>query len=293
MQPLTRTLLAAATGGLLAAAPAAAAPAPHAFKLPPGFSAEAMTAHDGALYVGSQVNGEVLRIDVRTGEQTIAVLGRRGVHSNGIRFAGNRIVVAGGTTGRIFIYDAHDGAPVKTYDVHGGFVNGVGIRGRIAYATDTIRHVVYAFPASGRGAVRTITLGGSYRPNALDLDGIIPAGNGLLTGQYGTGILYRVDPATNAATTVDLGGATVATDDGLLLSGRRLYVAENSGHIAEVQLNAAMTAGKVVKTLPAKRLRDPVDVARIAGRLYVLNAHSPQQPARPTDRDEIVDLGKV
>ncbi len=294
MRLTNRTILTAAASLALAAVPAAtAAAAPKALKLPAGFSPEAMTAHDGALYVGSQVDGEVLRVDPQTGEQTIAVQGRKGVHSNGIRFADGTIVVAGGTTGKIYLYSAHDGAPLRTYDVHGGFVNGVGIVGHTAYLTDTLRHVVYAVSTSGRGGVRTIAPTGDFKPNPLDLDGIIPAGGGqLLTGQYGTGILYKLNPSTGVARQLDLGGRSVATDDGLLLTGNSLYVAENSGHVQKLTLNASRTTGTIVKTLPPKRLSDAVDVAKIDGHLWVLNIHNPRTATAKTV-DEIVDLGTV
>jgi sugar lactone lactonase YvrE len=292
MRLINRSLLTAAAGMTLVAAPAAHAATAKTLHLPAGFSAEAMTAHDGALYVGSQIDGTVLRVDVKTGEQTTAVLGRPGVHSNGIRFADGRIIVAGGTTGKIYVYSAHDGKPVRTYDVKGGFVNGVGVLGHTAYATDTLKHVIYALPTSGRGAVRTIAPTGDFKPNPFDLDGIIPAGGQLLSGQYGTGILYKIDPRTGVARTVDLGRATVPTNDGMMRNGRHLYIAENRGKVQEVQLNGSLTAGKIVKTIPRTRLRNPVDVARIDGHLWVLNANNPQRP-KPTDVDDIIDLGGV
>lgn len=292
MSFLRSSILATLAGLAVVAAPAGAATRPSAIALPPGFSAEAMTAHDGALYVGSQRDGEIRRIDVRSGEQTVLVSGRAGRHSNGLRFAGGRLIVAGGTTGRIYVYDALTGAPVATHDVHGGFVNAVGVLGRTAYVTDTLRHVIYALPASGTGAVRTITLSGDWTPNALDLDGIIPARGRLLTGQYGTGKLFTFAPATGVAHAVDLHGATVPTNDGLLLEGRRLYIAENSGKVQEVALSADLSSGRIVKTIPHRRLRNPVDVARIDGHLYVLNADG-QRGDRAKMVDQIIDLGRV
>ncbi|HEY4276813.1 MAG TPA: hypothetical protein VGM91_01265 [Conexibacter sp.] len=291
MRFIPRSLLAACAVIAFVAAPAHAAARPTSFALPPGFSAEAMTDHNGALYVGSQADGSVLRVDVRTGEQTVLVPGHSGRHANGLRFAGKRLIVAGGTTGKIYVYNALTGRDVATHDVHGGFVNGVGILGKTAYATDTIKHVVYALPTSGVGAVRTITLTGDWTPDAFDLDGIIPAGRELLTGQYGTGKLFTVDAATGVSHAVQ--GVSVPTNDGLFLKGRTLFVAENSGKVQEVALNADMTAGRVVKTLPKHRLRDPTDVAVIGGRLYVLNPHNPQRRAPPTARDQILDLGKA
>ena len=40
-------------------------------------------------------------------------------------------------------------------------------------------------------------------------------------------LLFRVDPATGVATTVDLGGADAPNGDGLLVIGRTLYVVQN------------------------------------------------------------------
>lgn len=313
MSHVTRPTVLAVAGVLAIAAPAAAhGGAPHlapkashhgghghgqttrpaSIDLPAGFSSEAFTAHGRALYVGSQIDGRILRVDVKTGKQRVVVPGRPGVHANGLRFAGRTIVAAGGTTGKISIYDTRTGAVVRDYDVQGGFVNGVGILGRTAYVTDTIKHVIYAVPADGRGEVRTIAPSGDFIPDALDLDGIIPSGRGqLITGQYGTGKLFTIDAATGAAKLIDLGGATVPKDDGLLLEGRRLYVAQNSGTVTEIVLNRAHTAGKVVASFPAQPLRNPVDVARVDGDLYVLNANNPQEP-KPTDVDQILDLGR-
>lgn len=265
---------------------------PASIDLPAGFSSEAFTEHGGALYVGSQIDGRILRVDVRTGAQRVVVPGRAGVHTNGIRVAGRTIVAAGGTTGRISIYDTRTGDVVRDHDVQGGFVNGVAVLGRTAYLTDTLKHVIYAVPTDGKGEVRTIAPTGDFAPADLDLDGIVPAGHGqLLTGQYGTGIFYTVDAGTGVAHRIDLGGATLPTNDGLLLEGRRLYVAQNNGKVTEVLLSHDLSRGSVVATFPATALRNPVDVARVGGHLYVLNANDPQNP-KPTDIDQILDLGR-
>jgi len=263
---------------------------PASIDLPAGFSAEAFTAHGGSIYVGSQVDGRILRVNVRTGAQRLVVPGREGVHTNGIRIAGRTIVAAGGTTGKISLYDKRTGDPIRDYDVQGGFVNGVAVLGRTAYATDTLKHVLYAVPLDGRGDARTIALGGDFVPAELDLDGIVPAGHGqLLTGQYGTGLLFTVDPRTGVARKIDLGGATLPKNDGLLLEGRTLRVALNSGTVATVKLDRGLTSGRVVGSVPATPLRNPVDVARAGGRIYVLNANDPQYPM-PTDVDQILTL---
>ncbi len=295
MSPIRSTAVAAAAVAAAVAAPTAASA--KTLTLPAGFSAEAMTAHNGALYVSSQTSGEVRRIDTRSGEQTVLVAGRSGWRGNGLRFAGNsRLIVAGGTNGAIDVYNARDGSLVRRHQVAGaGFLNGVAVQGGTAYVTDTLRHVVYALPTSGKGSVRTIRPGGDFTPHELDLDGIVPAGPGtLLTGQYGSGKLFAFSTKTGATRQVTL-NASLPTNDGLALRGRTLFVAENRGKVEVVRLGAGLTSGRVVKTVPRGKLRNPVDVALIGGHLWVLDGHAPgADPARTARQvDRIIDLGRL
>ena len=72
-----------------------------------------------------------------------------------------------------------------------------------------------------------------------------PDGRALLIIQSVTGLLFRVDPSTGIATKVDLGGALLTAGDGLLLSGRTLFVVQNRlNQVAVVRLNSAGTAGR-------------------------------------------------
>jgi sugar lactone lactonase YvrE len=295
MSPIRSTAVAAVA--IVAAASAAPATA-KTITLPAGFSAEAMTAHDGALYVSSQTSGEVRRVDTRSGKQTVLVPGRSGERGNGLRFApGHRLIVAGGTARTIDVFDSRSGRLIRRHTVPGaGFLNGVAVQGKTAYVTDTLTHLIHALPTSGKGTVRTIRPGGDFTPNRLDLDGIIPARAGtLLTGQYGSGKLYAFSTRTNATRQVRL-NARLPTNDGLALRGRTLFVAENRGKVQVVRLNAALTSGRVVKTVPRGRsLRNPVDLALVGGHLWVLDGHVPgADPARTARQvDRIVDLGRL
>ncbi|MDO8189135.1 SMP-30/gluconolactonase/LRE family protein [Conexibacter sp. JD483] len=294
MSPIRSTAVTAAA--LIAAASAAPASA-KTITLPAGFSAEAMTAHRGALFVSSQTSGEVRRIDPRSGQQTVLVKGRRGNRGNGLRFAGdNRLIVAGGTNGKIDVYDGRSGRLIRRHSVPGaGFLNGVAVQGKTAYVTDTLTHLIHALPTSGRGTVRTIRPGGDFTPDRLDLDGIILARPGwLLTGQYGSGKLFAFSTKTGATRQVTL-NASLPTNDGLALRGRTLFVAENRGKVQVVRLSADLASGRVTQTLPrGRRLRNPVDLALIGGHLWVLDGHVPgDDPARTARQvDRIIDLGR-
>ncbi len=151
MSPIRSTAVAAVA--IVAAASAAPATA-KTITLPAGFSAEAMTAHDGALYVSSQTSGEVRRVDTRSGKQTVLVPGRSGERGNGLRFApGHRLIVAGGTARTIDVFDSRSGRLIRRHTVPGaGFLNGVAVQGKTAYVTDTLTHLIHALPTSGKGS---------------------------------------------------------------------------------------------------------------------------------------------
>ena len=295
MSPIRSTAVAAAAVAAAVALPTAASA--KTITLPAGFSAEAMTAHRGALYVSSQTSGEVRRIDTRSGRQTVLVKGRAGERGNGLRFApGNRLIVAGGTAGTIDVFDSRSGRLVRRHEVPGaGFLNGVAVQGKTAYVTDTLTHLIHALPTSGRGEVRAIRPGGDFTPNRLDLDGIVPARAGtLLTGQYGSGKLFAFSTRTNATRQVRL-NARLPTNDGLALRGRTLFVAENRGKVQVVRLTADLRRGRVTQTLPrGRRLRNPVDLALVGGHLWVLDGHAPGSDPATVARqvDSIVDLGR-
>ena len=100
-----------------------------------------------------------------------------------------------------------------------------------------------------------------------------PDGDALLVIQSATGLLFRVDPATGDATQVDLGGTLLVNGDGLLLSGRTLFVVQNRlNRVAVVELNSAGTSGEVTQFLTDPRFDVPTTVAAFGNRLYLPNA---------------------
>jgi sugar lactone lactonase YvrE len=151
-----------------------------------------------------------------------------------------------------------------------------------AWFTDSINPVLYKVPLGrhgslpGQDAVETLPLSGDvvFGPG-FNVNGIsrTPDGSALLVVQTNTGTLFRVDPASGVATTVDLGGETVAAGDGILLRGRTLYVVQNVlNQVAVVRLNRAGTQGTVVDHLTDPRFDTPTTVASFGSRLYLPNA---------------------
>ena len=80
--------------------------------------------------------------------------------------------------------------------------------------------------------------------------------------------LYRVDPETGVATEIDLGGASVAMGDGLLLRGRTLYVVRNRvNEVVVIDLAPDLASGTVVETISDPRFRVPTTSRASAARV--------------------------
>src|SRR4051812_4775376 len=84
---------------------AAVAQSPSRIALPDGWQPEGIAAGAGSqLYVGSRPTGAVYRLDARTGRGRVFVRGRTGRAGFGLKAVGGRLWVAGGGTGRVFVY---------------------------------------------------------------------------------------------------------------------------------------------------------------------------------------------
>ena len=128
--------------------------------------------------------------------------------------------------------------------------------------------------------MQTIPLSGAFQLQAgFNANGIdaTPNGRWLVIAQSNTGKLYRVDPRTGVTTELVLAnGATVASADGILLDGRRLYAVERTPqqqfHVVVIAVNRSLTAGRVVRRLADARFDVPTTLDELGRRLYVVNA---------------------
>ena len=89
------------------------------------------------------------------------------------------------------------------------------------------------------------------------------------------------------ATLVDLGGATVANGDGLLVVGHRtLLVVQNQlNQVAVVRLDRGATSGTVTRVITSENFDIPTTVARFGSRLYLPNARFTTTPTPTTTYD--------
>ena len=282
-----------------AAAPARAAePFPDVIDLPNGWLPEGVVTGRGpVIYSGSRADGAIYAADLRTGEGTILVPGAAGRMAVGLGFdeRSNYIYVAGGNTGKAYVYDATTGALVQEYTLTapGTFVNDVIVTRDAAYFTNSNLAEYYRVPIgpggqpAAPGDVETIPLSGDYQQvSGFNANGIeaTPNGKHLIIVNSSAGALYHVEPLTGEATLIDLGGASVSAGDGLLLRGRTLYVVRNRlNQIAVIELAPDLNSGEVVETITNPNFDVPTTVAIFGNALYAVNARFTTPPGPDTE----------
>ena len=278
-----------------------AVPFPESIQLLAGFRPEGIATGDGAtFFVGSLADGAIYRIDLITGQGTIVVAGQPGHISVGLKYDSRSqlLFVAGGPTGKAFVYDANTGATVAEIQLAPApptFINDVVVTREAAYFTDSMRPVLYKVPLAPDGTPvaamsQEIPLGGEFEFvagfNANGIDAV-PNGSLLIIVNSTTGHLYTVDPATGYATLIDLEEGAVSSSvpngDGILLQGKTLYVVQNRlNQIAVVELSNDFSAGEIVDRISSTSFDVPTTIAAFGDALYVVNARFTTPPTPTT-----------
>lgn len=298
---------AATAGAVLAGSagpPAAAAtrPRPTVIRLPDGFRPEGITTDGPYAYLGSLGDGSLYRADLRTGEGAILSAGP-GTPSVGLKADHRgRLFVAGRAEGARVV-DARTGRILARYALTTAaptFANDVFLTPRTAWFTDSYQPALHALPLGRHGAlphagdVVALPLSGDWSQapgEVVNANGITrtPDGSALLVVQSGAGGLHRVNPRTGVTRLVDLGDAAPLTNgDGLLLTGRTLYVVQNRQNAVDVfRLAADGRRGVFLRRLTDPLFDVPTTVAAHRGRLYLPNARFTTTPTPATTYDVI------
>jgi hypothetical protein len=273
---------------------------PSTISLPNGFRPEGIVTGRGpVIYSGSLADGAIFAASLVTGRGRVLVPGVAGRVAVGLSFdpRTNYIYAAGGPTGMAHVHDAGSGRTVASFTLTteaSRFVNDVIVTPSAAYFTDSFRPVLYKLPL-GRGgrlpaaaAVEEVALSGDFTfvPGAFNANGIeaTPSGRTLIIVHSSLGVLYRVNPGTGEARLIDLGGASVANGDGLLLEGRTLFVVQNQqNQVAAVRLDARLESGEVERVLTDPRLDVPTTAASFGPLLYAVNARFSTPPTPETE----------
>ncbi len=284
------------------AAVAALAAFPQVIQLPKGFQPEGIEIGRGTtFYVGSVANGAIYRGDLRTGTGSIFIAGATGKAATGIELdKRNRLFVAGAGTGKAYVYDARTGQSIRTYDFATAptFINDAVATRTGVYFTDSNKAVIYRIPIGAGGALgnaQTIPLTGDFQlGSGFNLNGIDATANGktLIAVQSNTGKLFRIDPSTGATREISLAGENVQNGDGILLTGRTLYVVQNQNNqVAVIALSGNLSSGRVITRLTDPDFKVPTTIDDHGRRLYAVNARF--GVANPSQADfQVVQLFK-
>jgi sugar lactone lactonase YvrE len=284
---------------------------PETIRLPDGFRPEGIAIQGNTFYVGSIPTGAVVRGNLRTGQVDPFVPGVEGgtKAAIGMKVHRGRLWVAGGPTGKGFVYSARTGDPIATYQLTATtptFVNDVIVTRTAAWFTDSRNQFLYRVPVGPGGQpgtqaqVQAIPLTGAiaatWVPGQFNTNGIdaTPNGETLVIVQSVAGKLFTVTPQ-GATAEIALSGLddSVENGDGILLDGKTLYVVQNQlNRIAVIELAPRLGSGRIVRYITAPNRFDvPTTIAEHGNRLYAPNARFTTPPTATT-RYDVVQVKK-
>jgi sugar lactone lactonase YvrE len=293
MRRITLLTVWTAVAAILLAAPlGAAGQFPERIALPDGFGPEGIAiGKQATFYVGSIPTGAIYRGNLRTGEGSVFIPGAAtGRAAIGVEFDHGLLFVAGGGTGKGFVYSARSGDLLATHTFFTPtapgqtFVNDVAVARGGAYFTDSRRPFLYRV---GEDGVTAIPLSGDvvYDPAVNNANGIeaTPDGKTLIIVQSNTGKVFTVDPESGRTDEIVL-NENVERGDGLLLDGRTLYVVQNTfNKIAVIRLERDLASGMVTTHLTDPDFDVPTTIDEFGNRLYAVNARFTTPPTPETD----------
>lgn len=270
---------------------ASAGQLPDRIALPDGSQPEGLAiTNRGKFYTGSLADGTIWVGDVQTGDVKRLVPGGAGRVAVGVEVRGRFVWVAGGDTGMAWVF-RRSGDLVRTYRFEpGGFVNDVVVTRRAAYFTDSLEPYLYRVPIddgrpSGQGRVEALPLRGDlvfedgFNANGIDR---VPGTSMFVVVQTNTGELFAVRPSGRTRE-IDLGGADVASGDGVLVIDHVAYVVQNFlNTVAKVRLSDDLSSGRVVSRTSDPDFDVPTSIDTYRGALYLVNARFTTTPEPDT-----------
>ena len=240
-----------------------------------------------SFFVGATGDGTIYRgrLHNRTLRPFIAVDPAAGRSAIGMEAVGNKLYVAGGATGKVFVYRIGNRSLIGEFDTGaGGFLNDLVVtpRGHV-YITDSFRPILWHItPAQLRARAGTssgITLSPqiTYIAGAFNLNGIEWfTERTLLAIQSSTGLMYRISldrAAPGGRTITQLAAPPVPGGDGLIWDrGRLVVVAGDPAALTFFALKSDLSEGVITRVRSDPALRGPSTVAFARWRYLVVNA---------------------
>ncbi len=279
----------------------AAQPEPNSYVLPgDAVFPEGVTVDESAntFYVGSTTDGTLFTGNIDTGKVSVFAESTQPT-AIGMALNAGRLVVAGGDSGNVYVYNAQTGELLETLntpETDSTFLNDVAFTpSGDAFVTDSQRPVLFKIPGTsgmsgnaaggvgtggaGEGAGIEAWLEFSGTPltyqEGFNLNGIASTSDGqyLIVVQSNTGKLFRINIKTKEVTEIDLGGDTLMAGDGILLDGQTLFVTRNSaGLIVPVTLADDYSSGTLGEGFGDPSFIYPTTIAKAGDTLLVVNS---------------------
>jgi sugar lactone lactonase YvrE len=262
---------------------------PERIALPDGFRPEGIAiGKRGTFYVGSIPTGAIYRGDLKTGQGAVFIPSADGRAAIGVELDHGRLFVAGGPTGKGFVYSARSGALLATHTFFTPtadgqtFVNDVVAARGGAYFTDSRRPFLYRVGRGGATAIPLtgdIVYGAGNNANGIDTT---PNGKTLIIVQSNVGKLFTVNRNTGLTREIRL-NEPVVNGDGIHLEGRLLYVVQNRDNkVAVVRLARSLRTGTVTMHVTDPDFDVPTTIDEFGKRLYAVNARFTTPPTPDT-----------
>ncbi|GGP81382.1 gluconolaconase [Saccharothrix coeruleofusca] len=212
----------------------------------------------------------------------------------GMKITRDRLVVAGGTTGKVFVYSTRTGQLLHVFDsgARDGLVNDVAIAPNgDAYITDSFRPVLYRITAAqlanrqiDQPLETVVNFDGTpveyekgVNEEGINSNGLVvtPDGRFVLMADTNSQAFYRISTKTGAVDAVDLGGVTDIGADGLLLRDGELYSITSlfhpEGEISVLRLSEDYSRAQVQRRINGRGMDFPSTAAFDGDDLLVVN----------------------
>lgn len=267
--------------------------APTHIDLPDGFQPEGIESRGEWLFAGSLVDGAIWRGSAKSGKGDVLVEGQDGKSAAGLHIdRRGRLWVAGASSQEIRVYSSRSGDLLATYAFPtAGFINDLDIVDNTVYATDSVNQQLLVIPLEKRSKLpdpsvaTTMPLTGDIvYGDGFDANGIARSRDWLITVQSNTGLLFRVDPETGEARTIDTGGYALTNGDGIEIVGRKAYVVRNQDNlVAVLELSKDRLSAELIRELTSDDLDVPTTVTKSSRGLFVVNARFGTDPTADTE----------
>jgi hypothetical protein len=206
-----------------------------------------------------------------------------------------RVLVAGASTSKLFLYDARGNLLASRQAAPGSFLNDFTFAGDVVYVTDSAHNQIWRAPLTrhGLGELEPWLTREKIQPTPYFLNGIVTDGKTLLVGEQGQDVTYRIDLKTKQVSTLAITNG-ILSGDGYLLEGRRLYAVYNAGggkYVTRLALlNRDLTQATIVAdSVPGAPGATPTTIARDRDRLLWVNSQLDVAPGAPPYTVSVVE----